>query len=75
MQNPELADYKILQGKLIQALSAKDPVQNALDQGVCEQDLALLHKATEDRSLQESEGLLKWVPGLASELIEEFEAE
>ena len=75
MQNPELADYKILQGKLIQALSTKDPVQSALDQGVCEQDLVLLHKTTEDRSLQESEGLLKWLPGLASELIEEFEAE
>ena len=75
MQNPELAAYKTLQGKLIQALSAKDPVQDALNQGVSEQDLALLHKAREDRSLQESEGLLRWLPGLAAELIEEFEAE
>lgn len=72
MQNPELAAYKILQGKLIQALSSKDPVQSALEQGINEQDLPLLQKLAQDRSLQEADGPFKWLPGLAYELLEEF---
>lgn len=72
MQNPELAAYKILQGKLIQALSSQDPVQAALDLSVSEQDLPLLQKLAQDRSLQEAGGQLKWLPGLAYDLIDEF---
>lgn len=75
MLNPDLASYKILQGKLIQALESPDPVGSCLEQGIGAQERALLLQISQDPALKGAPGPLKWLPGLAQDLLEEFEAD
>lgn len=70
MQNPNLARYKILQGLLLQAFEAKDPVNAALEAGVSEADLPLLAQLSRDPELKVATGTQKWLPNLAREISE-----
>ncbi|PKL75893.1 MAG: hypothetical protein CVV27_13080 [Candidatus Melainabacteria bacterium HGW-Melainabacteria-1] len=71
----DLTPYKILESMLLKGLAAPDPVTRCLELGVNETDLPLLAQMANDAELLQAPGLLKWLPGLARDLIAELGAD